>query len=222
MRTSRLLAVLGAVLIALLSRTARADVPDASAPLDVGNVGSAGDAGAPSVATGQPSPAPGDAGASDAAPSAAAPANEPQVRLPPTAAEQAEGLPIATIQVVGNRRVTHDDAVSYLREKVGHLFTVANLTSDVHALWDSGFFEDVQVDLATNDHGVVLRFIVRERPNIKEVVYAGNDEIESDKLGEAVEIKPNTILSVPAARRSVQKIKAAYAEKGYFLADVNY
>ena len=213
MRTSRLLAVLGAVLIALLSRTARADAPDASAPSD---------AGAPSAVTPQTTPTAGDAGASDASPSAAAFANEPQVRLRPTAAEHAEGLPIATLQIVGNRRVTHDDVVSYLREKTGHLFTVTNLTADVHALWDSGFFEDVQVDLTTNDHGVVLRFIVRERPNIKEVLYAGNDEIESDKLNEAVEIKPNTILSVPAARRSVQKIKDAYAEKGYFLADVNY
>jgi outer membrane protein insertion porin family len=61
---------------------------------------------------------------------------------------------------------------------------------------------------------------VRERPNIKAIEYSGNEEIENDKLNEAVEIKPNTILSVPAVRRSVQKIKDAYAEKGYFLADV--
>ncbi|MGH7434585.1 MAG: outer membrane protein assembly factor BamA [Polyangiaceae bacterium] len=111
---------------------------------------------------------------------------------------------------------------SYLREKPGHLFTVANLTSDVHSLWDSGFFEDIQADLTTNDKGVVLRFLVRERPNIKDITFSGNDEIEDDKLHEAVELKPNSILSVPAVRRSVQKIKDAYAEKGYFLADVQY
>ena len=61
---------------------------------------------------------------------------------------------------------------------------------------------------------------MRERPNIKDVDFEGNDEIENDKLDEAIEIKPNTILSVPAVRRSVQKIKDAYAEKGFFLADV--
>ena len=124
--------------------------------------------------------------------------------------------------MVGNRRVSRDDILSYMREKAGHLFKVDNLTADVHALWDSGFFEDVQVDLTTNDKGVVLRFIVRERPNIKEIQFEGNDELDNDKLNEAIEIKPNTILSVPAARRSVQKIKDAYAEKGYFLADVEY
>ena len=123
---------------------------------------------------------------------------------------------------MGNRRVSRDDVQSYLREKPGHLFTVQNLTADVHALWDSGFFEDIQVDLTTTDRGVVLRLIVRERPNIKDVVFDGNEEIETDKLHEAVELKPNSILSVPSARRSVQKIKDAYAEKGYFLADVDY
>ena len=144
------------------------------------------------------------------------------MRLPPTVAEQAEGLPIAALEVVGNRRVVREDVLSYLREKIGQLFKVDNLTADVHALWDSGFFEDVQVDLTTSDRGVVLRFIVRERPNIKTVEYSGNDEIESDKLTEVVEVKANTILSLPAVRRSVQKIKDAYAEKGYFLADVQY
>jgi outer membrane protein insertion porin family len=180
---------------------------------------SAGDAGA----------VPGDAGAlSDGAAAASADAqaaapSAPVVALPPTMAEQSEGLPIATLEIVGNRRVGREDVLSYLREKPGQLFKVDNLTSDVHALWDSGFFEDIQVDLTTNAAGgVVLRFIVRERPNIKAITYEGNEEIENDKLNEAIEIKPNTILSVPAVRRSVQKIKDAYAEKGFFLADVDY
>ncbi|HLK39770.1 MAG TPA: outer membrane protein assembly factor BamA [Polyangiaceae bacterium] len=223
MRTARLLAVLAAVLFALLlPRAALAAGADAGAqavaPTDAGaptatpeDAGDGGDA-APSPTTG---------GATSAA-AATALAAEPTVRLPPTVAEQAEGLPIAVIEVVGNRRVSRDDVTSYLREKAGQLFKVENLTGDVHSLWDSGFFEDIQVDLTTRDKGVVLRFVVRERPNIKEIVYEGNDEIENDKLGEAVEVKVNTILSIPAVRRSVQKIKDAYSEKGYFLADVEY
>ena len=74
--------------------------------------------------------------------------------------------------------------------------------------------------MTRDDRGVILRFLVRERPNIKAIEFEGNSEIENDKLQEAIEVKANTILSVPAVRRSVQKIKDAYAEKGYFLADV--
>ena len=111
----------------------------------------------------------------------------PTVRIPADAAEQSEGLPIASIEIVGNRRVGREDVLSYLREKPGHLFKVENLTGDVHALWDSGFFEDIQVDLTTNDRGVVLRFIVREQPEHQGGPYEGNDELDNDKLNEAVE-----------------------------------
>ena len=210
MRT-RFLVVLAAVLLALL-RAAAARADDAGLPPMTSDAGAGSDAGATQASQG-------DAGAADA--QAAAP-TMPTVVLPPTSAEQAEGLPIASIDVVGNRRVAREDVLSYLREKPAAQFRVESLTSDVRALWDSGFFEDIQVDLTTRDRGVALRFIVRERPNIKEVTYEGNDEIESDKLNEAIEIKPNTILSLPAVRRSVQKIKDAYAEKGYFLADVDF
>ncbi len=220
MRTARLLAVLAGVLFVLLSaRTARAAGDDGGASADAGRAAPAmPDAGAqtdsPSSDASQPSAAGGPA-------SAVAP-GEPSIVLPQTAAQQAEGLPIVAIDVVGNRRVSRDDVLSYLREKPSHLFKVDDLTADVHAVWDSGFFEDVQVDLTTNDRGVVLRFVVRERPNIKEVTFSGNDELDNDKLNEVVEVKPNTILSVPAVRRSIQKIKDGYSEKGYFLADVEY
>jgi len=146
--------------------------------------------------------------------------NQPVIRLLPNDAEKAEGLPIVAIEVEGNRRVSQDDVGSYLRVKVGHLFKVDNLASDVRALWDSGFFNEIQVDLTTTDRGVRLRFKVEERPNIKSIDFEGNVEIDAEKLNEAIEIKPNTILSRPAVRRSAQKIKDAYAEKGYFLAEV--
>ena len=219
------LAVLAAVLCVLLCvHPAVAAGADAGAPAAGPHLTPPGPPRGPDAGAPGDGGAPADAASSDgAAPAtqAAAP-SEPQVRLPPTLAEQSEGLPIGSLEIVGNRRVGREDVLSYLREKPGHLFKVENLTGDVHALWDSGFFEDIQVDLTTNDKGIVLRFIVRERPNIKEITYEGNDELDNDKLNEAVELKPNTILSIPAVRRSVQKIKDAYSEKGYFLADVDY
>jgi outer membrane protein insertion porin family len=227
------LAVLAAVLCALLlAPTAMAAGPaPAASAAPAPHAGNAAPAG--SAAPTRPpltSPAP-SASASSSAPASPPPTtqtpqaagpSEPVVRLPAGAAEQAEGQPIAALEIVGNRRVGREDVMSYLRMKPGHLFKVENLTGDVRALWDSGFFEDIQVDLTSKDKGLTLRFIVRERPNIKEVSYEGNDELDNDKLNEAVEVKPNTILSIPAVRRSVQKIKDAYSEKGYFLADVDY
>ena len=213
-------AALGALLFAGMSaapRAARAQQVDAGAPADAGarprpNASDAGLAPAKTDPAGDA-----DAGAPQAPSTQAA---GPTINIPPSEAEKAEGQPILRIDISGNRRVAKDDIVSYLRQKPGNLFKVDNLASDVRALWDSGFFDDVEVDMTREDRGVILRFLVRERPNIKAIEFEGNSEIENDKLLEAIELKPNTILSVPAVRRSVQKIKDAYAEKGYFLADV--
>ena len=135
------------------------------------------------------------------------------------ASEAARGLPIVSIDVVGNRRVSRQDILAYLREGPGQTYTPEALAQDVRELWGSGFFSDIEVDLDRTDGGVSLRFIVRERPTIKGVEFAGNDEIDDEDLEEAVEVKADSVLSQPAITRSIQKIRDMYAEKGYFLAE---
>ncbi len=140
--------------------------------------------------------------------------------IPPSEAEKARGLQILDIDVAGNRRVAKDDVLTYLHERVGQAFSPDTLSEDVRELWNSGFFEDIEVDLSRTDEGVTLRFLVRERPNVGEVEFEGNNEIDNDDLSGGIEVKANTVLSYPAVRRSVQKIRDMYAEKGYFLAEV--
>jgi outer membrane protein insertion porin family len=140
--------------------------------------------------------------------------------LPEDEAEQARGLPIAGIRVAGNRRITSEDILAYLTEKPGQVFSPEALSKDVRELWNSGFFDDIEVDLEREAGGVSLRFLVRERPNISEIEFDGNKEIDTDDLLEAIEVKSNSIISYPAIQRSIQKIRDKYAEQGYFLAEV--
>jgi outer membrane protein insertion porin family len=174
----------------------------------------------------QPAPAPGASGSAAPAPAPAPAATEteesdvPQVVVPPSEAELAEGMPILSIDVAGNRRVTADDVRTYLKERVGSPFSAEALTDDVRELYASGFFDDIEVDLERRDDGVKLRLLVRERPSISKIVFEGNVQIENDDLKEGIELKEATVLSRPAIRRSVQKIRDLYAEKGYFLAEV--
>ncbi|MGZ3477948.1 MAG: outer membrane protein assembly factor BamA, partial [Polyangiales bacterium] len=145
----------------------------------------------------------------------------PQPTLPKTLAEEADGAIIRKIEVDGNARVAADRVIDYLRLKEGQPFSPTTLSRDVRELWGSGLFDDIEVDLTRNDDGTVdLRFHVRERPNVKGVIFEGNKALETDKIREEIEVKENTVLSIPAVRRSVQKLKDKYAEKGYFLAKV--
>ena len=205
-----------AALLAFAPRTALAQATDAGV-----RPAARLDAGAPKADVRTAGATDGGSDAASVEPEVAA-ATGPTVRIPATEAEKADGDPIAAIEVSGNRRVAREDVISYLKLKVGQPFKMEALSVDVRALWDAGFFDDIEVDLTRQASGVRLRFVVRERPNIKGIEFEGNDEIEADKLTEAIEVKTNTILSVPAVRRSVQKVKDAYAEKGYFLAEVEY
>lgn len=206
-----LLVAFGSLLVTLFGAPrAVAQPAPPPAPVGAAPVGSA------------PAPAPNGAApvapvADDDEPAAAPPA--PQI--PKTIAEEAEGALVRKIEIDGNARVAEDRILDYLRTKEGAPFSPTTLSRDVRELWSSGLFDDIEVDLARNDDGSLdLRLHVRERPNVRAVIFEGNKAFETEKLRDDIEVKENTVLSVPAVRRSVQKIRDKYAEKGYFLAKV--
>ncbi len=145
----------------------------------------------------------------------------PLPTLPSDDLSAAEGLLVKRIDITGNRRIGASDVQSYLRVKVGKPFSSAVLRRDVRELWRSGFFDDVEVDLRQTAGELYLRVHVQERPAIAAVEFEGNDKINDEDLTEAVEVKPETILSRPALRRAIQKIRDMYAEQGYFLAEAD-
>ena len=142
--------------------------------------------------------------------------------LPATELERVEGQAVLRIDVVGSRRISKDDVLAYLRTHVGEVVKPGQLGNDVRALWDSGFFDDVRIEGTVRDRGVDLRFVVHERPTVKSIKFKGNDEIENDKLKEMLELKEGSVMGVPAAQRCLKKVRDAYAEKGYYLAQTSY
>jgi outer membrane protein insertion porin family len=138
------------------------------------------------------------------------------------ASEAARGQTILEIDVVGNRRVSRQDILAYLKEKPGQAFSPEALAQDVRELWGSRFFNEIEVDLDRSSNGVSLRFIVRELPTVRAIEFEGNDEIDDDDLLEAIEVKVDSVQSEAAIARSIQTIRDKYAEKGYFLAEADY
>src|SRR5512140_811134 len=81
--------------------------------------------------------------------------DEPQAAIP---AER-----IASVNVRGNRRTSAADVLATLEERVGAPFDPGTLRRDVRALWELGFFDDVQVEADHVRGGIALTFVVRER-----------------------------------------------------------
>jgi outer membrane protein insertion porin family len=178
-----------------------------------------------SVALAQPAPKPPPLPTPAPTASPAPPRSDEPPAVTPNEAEAARGQPIAKVVLAGNRRIAGEEIAAFLQNtRAGKTFSPEGLAKDLHEMWDSGSFEDVQVDLTRRDDGVYLRLLVVERPSIKTIEFTGNEKIDKDDLTEAlsVEVKAGQVVSYAALRRGVQKLRDKYAEEGYFLAEATY
>jgi outer membrane protein insertion porin family len=162
-------------------------------------------------------------------------ANPPAPEAPPPAAASApepkgpsvpeticQGKRIAKLAIKGQGRVSADDIRSTVKLKEGQLCNDGEVSRDAQALWDLGYFRDVRVLGDVHDDAIDVTFEVQERPAVGEIVYQGNDALETSDIEAKVTLKAGGILSVPEVRNQVDKIRDLYADKGYFLAKVHY
>jgi outer membrane protein insertion porin family len=85
-----------------------------------------------------------------------------------------------------------------------------------------GKFEDIRVQGEAAVDGVILTYVVKERPTVRKIVVEGNSKIKLDDINEVLDLKLNAILDLGAVKANVEKVKQAYVEKGFFLAEVTY
>ena len=104
--------------------------------------------------------------------------------------------------------------------KPGDPYTPENVRGQIKILYETGFFEDVQVETESGKGGVALAFLVREKPFITEIVFDGNKDLSDDKLKEKITIKSQSFLDQPQAKESAEKIRLAYQGNGYFNSQV--
>ncbi len=165
-----------------------------------------------------------------AAPSAPAPvpavAVPPEVVPEPSTEPAAEPVPepsgptVAAIEVEGNRRVEVDAVKAVMVTKVGAPVDALSIQQDVRAVMKLGFFADVAIEEKGPPNRPTLVVKVVEKPSVQDFKIEGNDEISSDDLKEAIEVKRYAILDMTAVRKTVRKIQEKYTEKGFYLAEV--
>ena len=131
------------------------------------------------------------------------------------AVEQAE-VKVTTIEIRGNKRIELPAIAGRLTLKPGDPYTPQNVRGQIKILYETGFFEDVQLEAEPGAGGVALVFVVREKPFITEIVFDGNEALSDDKLKDKITIKSQAFLDQPQAKESAEKIRLAYQEDGYF------
>ncbi len=153
-------------------------------------------------------------------PSAAAVAPSP---LPTTAALSFTDARITDVRVRGLKRIEKEAVLAKIPLKRGELLTSESVREAIRAVFRLGFFDDVTVELTkTASQRVRVWIVVRERPVIAELNFAGNDRISTHDLRDVVKLKEWSILDIHKVQQDVLRIQKHYEEKGFYLARVSY
>jgi len=138
------------------------------------------------------------------------------VTLAVEALAQSNGAKVSSIDIRGNKKIEMQAIAGRLTLKAGDPYTPENVRGQIKILYDTGYFEDVQVETDSTPDGMGLTFLVREKPFITEIVFDGNEELSDDKLKEKITIKNQAFLDQQQAKESAEKIRLAYQEDGFF------
>ncbi len=138
-------------------------------------------------------------------------------------AEELADRPIVEVRIEGNVRTESETVKTEIRSKVGERPDAGVVRRDVERIFDMRLFEDVVVDLeeTADGEGVVLIYRVKERPTIQKVVLEGNDEVSEEDIQKVLDVQPFSVLDQSQLIQNRQKIVDLYAEKGFFLTEVD-
>jgi outer membrane protein insertion porin family len=131
----------------------------------------------------------------------------------------AEGT-VAKIVVEGNRRIDEAVVLAAVGLRRGEALSPEKVRRDLEAVYDTGFFEDVVIELQVAEEGVVVRFVVSEKPAIREVRLEGNKKVDEDDIREVLDLHAFNVLNEARILENVQKIRDVYVEKGFYLAEI--
>ncbi len=133
---------------------------------------------------------------------------------------QPAAVKVGSIEIRGNKKIELQAIQGRLTLKPGDPYTPENVRGQIKILYETGYFEDVQVETESNPQGIAVAFLVREKPFITEIVFDGNAELSDDKLKEKITIKSQAFLDQQQAKESAEKIRLAYQEDGYYSCQV--
>jgi outer membrane protein insertion porin family len=159
--------------------------------------------------------------------------NAPQPTPPanPSGVQEAKPTPVSAnvieaIDFRGQRRVPQDTLRALIFSKKGDVFDEETIHRDFTSLWNTGRFDDLQVEKTKGPQGgIILTFVVTERRVVHTIDYTGNKSITKSEILDR--FKDRKIALSPESQFDPGKVQAAKnvlqeyeAERGHQYATV--
>jgi outer membrane protein insertion porin family len=127
---------------------------------------------------------------------------------------------VKDIRVEGIQRTEAGTVFSYLPVKVGDTMNDEQADVAIHALYGTGFFKDVRLEV---EQGVLI-VLVRERPSIASIEVSGVKDFPKDQLKENMKyagLAEARIFDKGALDKATQELKRQYVARGKYGVTIN-
>jgi outer membrane protein insertion porin family len=126
---------------------------------------------------------------------------------------------VEAVEVQQNQYLQKDTLLYYVSTKPGERFDENRLRADFRRLWDTGFLEDLLLDVRDGQRGKVVVFVVRERKRVAIVDYRGSKALTKtaieDKLKEKeISLKTDAFFDLGRARQVESVIRNMLHDAG--------
>ncbi|MGE5855555.1 MAG: outer membrane protein assembly factor BamA, partial [Syntrophaceae bacterium] len=129
---------------------------------------------------------------------------------------------IARIDLTGTRRIESTVIYNVIKSAKGKIYSEEDLSSDIRAIFRTGYFTDVKVDVTDAADGKAITFILEERPFVNDIRIKGNDAVKSDDIRGVLSFKVKQAYNPDRVKADTDKIKALYDDKGYYNAEISF
>ncbi|NTV09640.1 MAG: outer membrane protein assembly factor BamA, partial [Zoogloea sp.] len=122
---------------------------------------------------------------------------------------------VKDIRIEGIQRTEAGTVFNYLPLRVGETYTDQKAAQAIKALFATGFFKDVRIEVDGN----VLVVVVDERPAIAQVDFVGIKEFDKDALKKGLKevgLVESRIFDRSVLERAEQELKRQYLSKGLY------
>jgi outer membrane protein insertion porin family len=102
------------------------------------------------------------------------------------------------------------------------LFSEEVVKEDVKRLYELGYFSNISVDVERGEHDIKVAFIVKEKPELHEIVFKGNSMIATKRLLREMKAKTGEALNEKLLVEDVESLHRLYAQEGFPLARIEY
>jgi len=134
----------------------------------------------------------------------------------------AEEKVVKEIKILGNMRVSKSNIINKIKTHEGDYFDQKTIATDIKRIFDTGFFSNVKIDVDDKSDGVIVSFVVDERPLLQNTNIKGNKNLKLKEIIKKISSKDGEILNEKTVKEDLNAIAELYLKKGYFGTKIDY